>query len=295
VPDGSHALDSGSVRRQNPRGGSFVREAALKADVTHRSVVVEDDSHGDTAGRANWRALVISVGFALVVHAATLARRVYWQKVRWCSALHATTTQLLWADGDTFAIEERQEITADTTIDGLLEAVRLLPGGSWSKIRGLKRDGENVVHGNATELAGIRDRLISDGQLINSAGRDGQFSLWVSDDPAAPRSDVRTGLEPASSTTPVREVDDVPVPPFPPYRERGTERNDRPGLTADFSPLMAGVPHCVMCEAPFDLNERGADHATCPACVALRHGLVIASEAGEMRLLTPLSLMESAS
>ena len=82
--------------------------------------------------------------------------RVYWQKVRWCSALHATTTQLVWAAGDSFSVEEREEITEDSMAAGLLEAARLLPGGSWSKIRDLKRDGRNVVRGNATEAAGGR-------------------------------------------------------------------------------------------------------------------------------------------
>ena len=166
--------------------------------------------------------------------------RVFWQKARWCSALHKTTTQLLWADGDTFSIEEREEITADSMVDGLLEAVRLLPGGSWSKIRGLKRDGENVMRGNATELAATRDRLISEGTLANSAEREGQFELWLADDRAAPRSDVRTALERVSSTTPAREADAVPVPPFPPIGERGTERNGLPGLDGgEITPVIA--------------------------------------------------------
>jgi hypothetical protein len=174
--------------------------------------------------------------------------RIYWQKVRWCSALHATTTQLLWADGDTFSVEEREEITTDSMTEGLLEAVRLLPGGSWSKIRDLRRDGEKVARGNGEELAAIRDRLIHEGRLVNSAAREGQFSLWVADDPAAPRSDARTGLERASSTPPVREADAVPVPPFPPYRERGTERNGLPGsdsaLMAPLAPLTGRCPVC---------------------------------------------------
>lgn len=39
-----------------------------------RSLLVEDDPHRDATGRADWRALVIGVGSALFVHAATLAR-----------------------------------------------------------------------------------------------------------------------------------------------------------------------------------------------------------------------------
>ena len=50
--------------------------------------------------------------------------RVFWQKARWCSALHKTTTQLLWADGDTFSLEEREEISESTI------AARRKPRGS---------------------------------------------------------------------------------------------------------------------------------------------------------------------
>ena len=58
--------------------------------------------------------------------------RVYWQKVRWCSSLHKTTTYLAWADGDTFTVAEREEITSDTMAAGILEAATFLPGGSWT-------------------------------------------------------------------------------------------------------------------------------------------------------------------
>ncbi len=51
-----------------------VGESALEADVARCSVLVEDDPHRDAAGWANRRALVIGVGLALLVHAATLAR-----------------------------------------------------------------------------------------------------------------------------------------------------------------------------------------------------------------------------
>ena len=49
---------------------------------------------------------------------------------------------------------------------------------------------------------------------------------------------------------------------------------------------------CLVCECSFDSNAVGAKPMTCPACVALRNGLVTPTEAGEMRLLTRLSLMQ---
>jgi hypothetical protein len=50
-------------------------------------------------------------------------------------------------------------------------------------------------------------------------------------------------------------------------------------------------PQCLICECPFDPTADGSESMTCPACVALRSGLVTATEAGEMRLLARLSLM----
>jgi hypothetical protein len=113
--------------------------------------------------------------------------RVFWEKVRWCSPLHKTTTHLLWADGDSFTVEEREEITEDTMHEEMLAAVRELSGGSWSRIR-------PKVRGNDGEKAAVRDRLIQDGTLVNTATREGQFRLWVADDPACPRAELSTAL-----------------------------------------------------------------------------------------------------
>ena len=49
--------------------------------------------------------------------------------------LHGTTTQLVWADGESFTVEAKPEVTEDTMADELLEAVRAHPGDSWTKIR----------------------------------------------------------------------------------------------------------------------------------------------------------------
>jgi hypothetical protein len=48
------------------------------------------------------------------------------------------------------------------------------------------------------------------------------------------------------------------------------------------------------CGCLFDPSADGAEATTCPACVALRRGLVTASEAGEMRLLARLALPDEA-
>lgn len=112
--------------------------------------------------------------------------RLYWQKVRWSSALHGTTTQLVWADGESFTVEAKPEISEDTMTTELLAAVRENPGGSWSKIR------EHVT-GKAAEIARVRDRLLHDGAIVNAATREGYFQLWLPDDPATP-ADTRSRL-----------------------------------------------------------------------------------------------------
>jgi hypothetical protein len=74
--------------------------------------------------------------------------------------------QLVWADGESFELREREEINESTMADEIFAAARELPGGSWSKIR-------SRVRGNETEKAAVRDRLIRDGVLINEPPRAG--------------------------------------------------------------------------------------------------------------------------
>ena len=93
--------------------------------------------------------------------------RICWQKARHSSALHGTTTQLVWADGESFTVEAKPEVSDDTIAAGLLAAVREHPGSSWEKIRNL-RDGKGNkrVRGNLNDLKNIRDRLIAEGTLV---------------------------------------------------------------------------------------------------------------------------------
>ncbi len=126
--------------------------------------------------------------------------RVFWAKARWASDLHATSTHLAWADGESFTVEEKPVVTDDSIADDILAAVRELPGGSWTKIR-------DRVTGTGTETAKVRDRLLATGTIVNSAARDGYFNLWAADDPqAAPfvaANGLRTGyVRPDGATGP---------------------------------------------------------------------------------------------
>ena len=144
--------------------------------------------------------------------------RVFWQKVRWASDLHQTSTHLLWADHESFTVEAKAEITDETIADEILAAVLELPGGSWSKIR-------EQVTGNASESARVRDRLLAAGQILNTAKRDGYFNLWNADDPAT-RSEAGTTLERLPFSAPERDGHPEPFPRS--SLSRNGERTERP-------------------------------------------------------------------
>jgi 5S rRNA maturation endonuclease (ribonuclease M5) len=112
--------------------------------------------------------------------------RVFWQKVKWASGLHRTTTQLTWADGEAFAVVDAVEGTEEEKAESLLEAARLHPGASWTTIRK-----SEAVKGNDTDKARLRDQLIAEGRLVNAPRRKGGYNLWAADDPAF-RADAGT-------------------------------------------------------------------------------------------------------
>lgn len=104
--------------------------------------------------------------------------RVYWQKAKWSSALHGTTTVLAWRDGEAFELEDKPATSADTMAEEILAAARKHPGGSWRTIR-------EHVSGNAEDAAKVRERLLTTGLLVNKGSSAG-FKLWAAEDPAAP-------------------------------------------------------------------------------------------------------------
>lgn len=156
--------------------------------------------------------------------------RVYWQKARWSSTLHGTTSVLAWRDAEGFELEEKPPVTAETIEAELLAAVRANPGGSWTALR------EHVT-GKAIDVAKVRDRLLADGTLTNTAAREGHFKLWVSDDPGAHRSHAGTARE--RPTVPLPVGDAAPSPfPVPAYRERENGNGAAgPAETADENEL----------------------------------------------------------
>jgi AAA domain len=165
--------------------------------------------------------------------------RLHWAKARWASSLHKTTSQLLWADGESFVVEDKPEITADTIRDSIIAAVSLEPGASWTKIRDLHgKDGERLIRGGAEDVKSVRDELIADGVIVNQPARKDGFNLWPADDPELNRSDLRTAPERLPFTPPASEANTEPFA-VRSYIANGTNGNglDEPEIgTGDAPP-----------------------------------------------------------
>lgn len=159
--------------------------------------------------------------------------RIYWQKVRWSSPLHGTSCQLRWADGEGFEVEDKPEITEDTMREGLLAAVAALPGESWTKIRDHKVNGERLVRGNLAQLADVRDRLLHENLLVNTTARDGQFNLWLVDDPVRPRSEPGTAPERPTDPPPPSGENPNPFPVPVPIGNGGNGNGHEPEPDTD--------------------------------------------------------------
>jgi hypothetical protein len=223
-------LVAAPLSRIGMQGGGTLDEigefAALVADVQkrcQRSLTVLLVHHENRAGQVSgaWE------GFPdTLVHVQAQGHgrtRVYWQKLRWSSSLHGTTTHLTWADCESFTVEEREEITEASIADGILEAIRESPDTSWSRIR-------PKVKGNDAEKAGVLDRLLRDGLIVNTATREGHFNLWLPEDPASSRANVSTGLARTGAASPDGESGAVRATVPDVSRHGGRHGTDQPGL-----------------------------------------------------------------
>jgi hypothetical protein len=137
---------------------------ALVADVRRRAgrpLVVSLVHHENKGGKVSgaWE----GAGDTLVhVSAQGHGRtRLHFQKTRWASDYHATTLQLIWADGDAFAIEEREELDDDTLAKQITDVIAQNPGTGWTKVEkatpGVRKDRRRSV----------RDGLLAASRIVN--------------------------------------------------------------------------------------------------------------------------------
>ena len=73
-----------------------------------------------------------------------------------------------------FELDDTPDVTEEDIEAAILAAVLENPGTSWTPIR-------SNVKGNATTKIAVRDRLIEEGQLVNT-GKGQAFALWHPDD-----------------------------------------------------------------------------------------------------------------
>jgi hypothetical protein len=113
--------------------------------------------------------------------------RLYVQKARWSSALHATTLQLVWTAGEGFALEDAAELDDETIAERILAVVAANPGTGWTNVRSaVKGKGAD----NQTKDR-VRDELLRSGRLVNVVRQAGAETAV---DEVQPRSAARLYL-----------------------------------------------------------------------------------------------------
>jgi 5S rRNA maturation endonuclease (ribonuclease M5) len=134
--------------------------------------------HENTAGRVSgaWTGRP-----DLLVHVTAQGNgktRVLWQKAKWSSSLHRTTSQLRWAEHEGFEPAEAEPGRPERVWEGI-EAYVLEHGGTgWNDV-------EKAVSGQGDYLRRRREQMLADGLIVN-LGTGQKFSLWHRDDPARP-------------------------------------------------------------------------------------------------------------
>jgi hypothetical protein len=196
-----------------PEVRAFLQRVGLVRALSSRPIAVLLVHHENKGGRVSgaWE----GVGDTLL-HVQQQGRghvRLYVQKARWSSAMHATTMQLVWAAGDSFERVEAEDGSRPERTWNDIETFVLEHGGTaWGPVRA-------AIRVQADYLARRRNAMLEEGILINT-GKGQKFELWHRDDPARPALDLTdseggTGRESGSSATgdEGETGTDSPIPP----------------------------------------------------------------------------------
>jgi AAA domain-containing protein len=198
---------------------------ALVADVrrlSERNLVIVLVHHENKGGKVSgaWE----GAGDTLVhVSAQGHGRtRVHFQKTRWASDYHATTLQLLWADGDGFQLEEKDELDDETLAEQIATFIGGNPGTGWGKV-------EEATPGvNRQRRRDVRDGLFASGRILNVKRKKGELEsaldkveeaapshLYLADDPTISHLRPESGAVGAQSEPAGGETDDERLRPAP--------------------------------------------------------------------------------
>ena len=158
---------------------AFVRLLAQTRALLERPLAVWLIHHENRAGQVSGAWERVPDCLLHVTSRGNGHTRVYVQKARWSSELHATTLQLTWTDGYGFAVEQPDEaITPERVYDDIAAFVFGNGGSAWNEVR-------KHVPGNDEFRRLTRDRMLAEGVLLNAGGGH-RFVLWHRDDPARP-------------------------------------------------------------------------------------------------------------
>jgi AAA domain len=153
----------------------------VRADAGRRfvSLLVHHENRGGKVSGA-WEGACDTLLHALQQGHGKL--RLYVQKARWSSEHHATKLNLIWADGDAFALSDEEPSRPERAWDDIAAYVLANGGCAWNVVNG-------AVPGKRDYLIRRRDQMLVEGVLVN-AGTGNRFELWHRDDPARPTLDV---------------------------------------------------------------------------------------------------------
>jgi len=127
--------------------------------------------------------------------------RLFFQKARWASATHATALNLVWTEGESFAVEDKPELDDAAIAEAILTYVGGHAGTGWSKV-------EEATPGTSKKRRReIRDGLLTAGELANvvkdvwldDVEERKQCSLFLGTDPAIQHLRPRSGADGAQT------------------------------------------------------------------------------------------------
>ena len=106
--------------------------------------------------------------------------KLFFQKTRWSSSLHATTITLDWADGEGFTVADKPVVDDDALADLIVQVVGDDPGVGWSKVETVtgresattaESPGPAVRTGRVGERGQDRRRVDVDDDVFAGSGR----------------------------------------------------------------------------------------------------------------------------
>jgi hypothetical protein len=233
----SHRTDlliAGPLSRLGMQGGGTLDEisvfSAYLTDIQHRMenpLTILLIHHENRAGRISgaWEGIPDTlIHIQAQGHGST---RVYWQKLRWGSHLHGKSTNLKWAQGETFTIDDEPMLDDNDLGDLITNAVRDNPGAGWNEILQAMKDANPDGLTRPERLKTIRDRLLKSHKLANE-GTANRFKLYTAaEHPIIPRfPDSQAGIDSgiADSPSPVGKLPRVTDSPIPDYRRESVTR-----------------------------------------------------------------------